>query len=389
MSGSASLGLEQAILGHTLAYAQMPFPVQVFVALCLAAIPPSETVGGQEISGGGYVRVAASFARLDTPTNMAANFTSVEFAAATADWGTLGYFELWDAQSGGNRLYWGPLIDPFSGAVATQTVLAAEIVRFSAGTLMVQAASSTGTSTSPGAYLPLAGGTLTGPLILAADPTGLLQAATKGYVDAHSGTGGGAGYLPISGGTLTGPLTLSGAPTAAGQAATKAYVDSQLSGAAVTSFNTRAGAVTLTAADLTAVGGALLTSPTFTGTPQAPTAAPGDNTTTLATTAFVKGAVGTGYLPLTGGVVSGATTFSAGITVTGTAIATKAQVGNVNGPTWTAGNGAPGTTTGLPGTRGTFVYATKGSLYSRLDGTPGATLYVAYGDGTWLPVAGV
>lgn len=52
------------------------------------------------------------------------------------------------------------------------------------------------------ASLSKAGGLLTGPLDLAADPTSPLQAATKQYVDAQTGTA-----LPRTGGTLTGPLT--------------------------------------------------------------------------------------------------------------------------------------------------------------------------------------
>lgn len=50
-----------------------------------------------------------------------------------------------------------------------------------------------------GPYLALAGGTLTGPLLLAANPTVALGAATKQYVD---------GFLPLTGGTLTGNLRL-------------------------------------------------------------------------------------------------------------------------------------------------------------------------------------
>lgn len=61
--------------------------------------------------------------------------------------------------------------------------------------------------------------------------------------------------------------------------------------AGVTSWNTRTGAVTLTAADVTGVGGALLASPTFSGTPAAPTATAGTSTTQLATTAFVANAI--------------------------------------------------------------------------------------------------
>jgi hypothetical protein len=42
-----------------------------------------------------------------------------------------------------------------------------------------------------GDTVPLAGGTMTGPLVLSADPSAALGAATKQYVDAHSGGGGG------------------------------------------------------------------------------------------------------------------------------------------------------------------------------------------------------
>lgn len=48
------------------------------------------------------------------------------------------------------------------------------------------------------------GDTMTGPLILSGDPVSDLQAATKKYVDEH---GGGGKYLPLAGGTLTGPLS--------------------------------------------------------------------------------------------------------------------------------------------------------------------------------------
>jgi hypothetical protein len=48
-------------------------------------------------------------------------------------------------------------------------------------------------------------------------------------------------------------------------------------------------------------GLAALASPTFTGTPSAPTAAAGTNTTQIATTAFVVSS----YLPLAGGTVTG------------------------------------------------------------------------------------
>jgi hypothetical protein len=64
------------------------------------------------------------------------------------------------------------------------------------------------------------GGSLSGPLSLASDPSGLLQAATKQYVDQR---------IFRSGDTLTGPLLLSGDPTVPTQAATKNYVDTNSS----------------------------------------------------------------------------------------------------------------------------------------------------------------
>lgn len=46
---------------------------------------------------------------------------------------------------------------------------------------------------SPSPYLPLAGGVMTGELLLAGDPVSGLGAASKFYVDAHAGGGSGGG----------------------------------------------------------------------------------------------------------------------------------------------------------------------------------------------------
>jgi len=105
------------------------------------------------------------------------------------------------------------------------------------------------------------GDTMTGPLTLAADPTAPMQAVTLQYADAnfltdapHDGVtygrangewveaGGGSGggsFLPLSGGTLTGPLTLYGAPTLDLHAATKLYVDQTATNAATTAASGR------------------------------------------------------------------------------------------------------------------------------------------------------
>lgn len=70
-------------------------------------------------------------------------------------------------------------------------------------------------------FLSLAGGNLTGSLILFADPSSSMEAATKNYVDS---------FLSLSGGTLTGNLILAADPTSSMQATTKNYVDNLFAG---------------------------------------------------------------------------------------------------------------------------------------------------------------
>jgi hypothetical protein len=54
-------------------------------------------------------------------------------------------------------------------------------------------------------YLRLAGGTMTGPLLLYADPLDNLEAATKQYVDSHTIN---SNYVAITGDTMTGNLVI-------------------------------------------------------------------------------------------------------------------------------------------------------------------------------------
>lgn len=68
------------------------------------------------------------------------------------------------------------------------------------------------------------------------------------------------------------------------------YVSAAATGG-VSSWNTRVGDVSFLLSDVTGVGGAPIDSPVFTGTPTAPTPAPGNNSTDIATTAFVDTAV--------------------------------------------------------------------------------------------------
>jgi hypothetical protein len=78
-------------------------------------------------------------------------------------------------------------------------------------------------SASLAGYLLKSGGTMTGYLVLNANPTTGLGAATKQYVDGLIGAI--TGFLPLAGGTMTGALELAGDPTDTNMAATKHYVD--------------------------------------------------------------------------------------------------------------------------------------------------------------------
>ena len=133
-----------------------------------------------------------------------------------------------------------------------------------------------------------------------------------------------AAYAPLDSPNFTGVPT---APTPAqgssdGQLATTAFVTNAVADSVVgvASFNTRTGAVVLTTADITGAGGAVLASPIFTGLPSAPTAAPGTNTTQLATTQFVQAAVS--------GVVAGVSSFNAR---TGAVVLTTSDISGAGG----------------------------------------------------------
>jgi len=74
----------------------------------------------------------------------------------------------------------------------------------------------TSSSSAISGKLDKSGGTMTGTLVLDADPTSALDAATKQYVDT---------MLPKAGGTMTGAIVLAADPAASMQPATKQYTD--------------------------------------------------------------------------------------------------------------------------------------------------------------------
>jgi hypothetical protein len=179
----------------------------------------------------------------------------------------------------------------------------------------------TGVPTAPTAAV----GTQTNQLATTAFVLNEVAAISAGVVSFNTRTGTvtlqladvtGVGGAPIASPNFSGtPQAPTAAPgTSTNQIATTAFVAAN---AGVLSFMSRTGAITLLGNDISAAGGALIASPIFTGTPQAPTAPGGTANTQLATTAFVANAVGSlaGFLPLTGGTLSGTLTITAPATL--------------------------------------------------------------------------
>jgi hypothetical protein len=115
-------------------------------------------------------------------------------------------------------------------------------------------------------FLPLSGGTLTGPLFLSRDPVSLTEASTKNYIDNQIAANAALiataqttadNAVRRAGDTMTGVLVLAADPSNPNDAATKSYVDTKAAGSGVTSFNTRVGAITLTSTDVSNASGLL------------------------------------------------------------------------------------------------------------------------------------
>jgi hypothetical protein len=106
MPGSKSNFLELELLDHVLGGSAYAAPGTLHVALFTAA--PTDAGGGTEVTGGSYARVAVTNNLTNFPSaNPKVNGTAITFPLATADWGTIVAFGIFDASTSGNLLYWG------------------------------------------------------------------------------------------------------------------------------------------------------------------------------------------------------------------------------------------------------------------------------------------
>ena len=97
--------LENALLNGTLNATTYTAPTTVYVSLWTTN--PTDAGSGTEVPtvGTSYARVAVSFATASGISGEVLNDAAVEFAAATASWGTVGWIGINDALSAGNLMY--------------------------------------------------------------------------------------------------------------------------------------------------------------------------------------------------------------------------------------------------------------------------------------------
>ena len=127
--GSFSDHWENEILDHLFGKGTYT-PPTIYVGLSTAD-PTDDGTGLAEPSGGGYARVATAASDWNAASGGALdNANAIEFAQATASWGTVTHFALFDAVTAGNLLAHGTL-------TTSKAITNGDTARFAAGDLDV------------------------------------------------------------------------------------------------------------------------------------------------------------------------------------------------------------------------------------------------------------
>ena len=120
--------LEDKVLVHVFGGTAYSAPSTLYVALYTSA--PSDTGGGTEVSGGGYVRKTSAFGVTGTNPTTASNSGAIEYPTATANYGTVVAVGIFDASSSGNLL-------AYANLSASKVVSTGDVFRFNTGDLDV------------------------------------------------------------------------------------------------------------------------------------------------------------------------------------------------------------------------------------------------------------
>lgn len=108
-----------------------PYTSPIAVYLALFTVSPTVGGGGTEVTGGSYARQPIIWT---APINgQSSNVADALFPVASAAWGTIVAFGVYDASSGGNLLYFNTLSTPRNVQINDQ-------VRFPSGQLIASEA---------------------------------------------------------------------------------------------------------------------------------------------------------------------------------------------------------------------------------------------------------
>jgi len=121
--------LETEILDHIFTDAAYSPPATLYLAL--STTTPTEAGGNfTEPGGGSYARVGHGAGEMDAAASgdpsSKDNGSTINFAQATASWGTVTHFGVFDASSGGNLMMFGAL-------TTSKTIDNGDQARFNAG----------------------------------------------------------------------------------------------------------------------------------------------------------------------------------------------------------------------------------------------------------------
>lgn len=124
--------LDNILLDLPLGAQAFSAPATVYVALFVVLPIPAGT-GGTEATGGSYARVAVTNNLTNWPAasgGTKSNGTLIQFPTASAGWGTITGFGIYDAPTSGNLLYFGLL-------QTAKPVLTTDAPSFGVGTLSI------------------------------------------------------------------------------------------------------------------------------------------------------------------------------------------------------------------------------------------------------------
>lgn len=129
MAGSLSDFAEDEILDHLLGASAYTAPATLYLAVF--TVSPTDAGGGTEVTGGSYARLAVTNNATNFPAasgGAKSNGVALDMVTASANWGTIVAYALFDASSGGNMIGWADL----SSSVAINN---GDTLRFGAGAL--------------------------------------------------------------------------------------------------------------------------------------------------------------------------------------------------------------------------------------------------------------